>query len=243
MTSPSAFSRSQFSSLLPYLTPPVAASLSIVPVFYGFVVKSAQQLGKPLPRMRASEILKAGFKAAPTIGITIGTQMVVQGIVENLLMKKSDGQKNEGKELRSMIVSSMIVGGVSAPPLAVFNGQTMGRTVIQSLRALSIKQTGAIMTRETSFLFSLRVSGPVSSWMKRNFKESRSVEYGSAFLTAAIGSLIGHPADTALTLWQKEMKLKTIRQSLQGAPVRALAVGAFAILYKSAKEGAEKRCF
>src|ERR1700722_1732519 len=154
-----------WSYVVPYLAPPLAASAAIIPVFYGFVAKSAQQIGEPIPRMTVKEALKGGVKAAPTIGAIVGTQMIAQNAVEKILVKNSG---NNGKpSFVSMLASSIIVGGISAPALAVFNGQKMGCTVTESLRSLSAKQTAAIVSRETSFLFSLRISGSVSEAMKR----------------------------------------------------------------------------
>jgi hypothetical protein len=221
-------------NVAPYLIPPLAASVAIIPVFYGFVAKSAQQIGKPIPRMTIKEALKGGVQAAPTIGVIVGTQMIMQNAVEKALMENIG---NNGKpSFTSMLVSSVIVGGISAPALAVFNGQTMGRTVTESLRSLSVKQTTAIVFRETSFLFSLIISGSVSEAMKRISGDNKAVEYSSAFVSGAIGSVIGHPADTALTLWQKGMKVECFRQSMRGAPMKALAVGGFSVFYKIAKD-------
>ncbi len=224
------------SSIAPYVIPPCAASAAIVPVFYGFIAKSAQQTGNKIPDMSIKEALKEGFKTAPTVGLIVGTQMVVQNLVEKFLMKLSNGTKDQSSGFLPMLVSSMIVGMLSAPPLAVFNGQSMGMKPLQSLKRLSAKQTGAIVARETSFLFSLRVSGPVSELMKRRCGENKAVEYSSAFVSGAIGSLIGHPADTALTCWQKNMKVDTFRQAMRGGPIKAMTVGGFSVCYKIAKE-------
>lgn len=235
-TAPNGQSPQGVWSITPYLIPPSAASAAIVPVYYGFIVKSAQQAGNSIPRISLIEALKGGCKAAPTIGIIVGTQMVVQSIAEKTLMKFSSNKKDQPSGFIRMFASSMIVGVVSAPALAVFNGQTMGRKVLVSLKDLSAKQAGAIVARETSFLFSLRVSGPVSELMKRKFGDNKMVEYGSTFLSGAIGSLIGHPADTALTRWQKGMETKNFRQAMKGGPIKAVAVGGFSVCYKIMKE-------
>jgi hypothetical protein len=222
------------SYVAPYLAPPLAASIAIVPVFYGFIVKSAQQMAQPIPRMTVREALKGGIKAAPTIGIIVGTQMSVQKIAEEVLMKNK--QNRDKPNFTSMLVSSALVGVISAPAYAVFNGQTMNRTAMESLRALSARQATAIVSRETSFLFSLRISDPVSEAMKRAIGDNKIVEYSSAFISGAIGSVIGHPADTALTLWQKEMQVESCRQLMRGASAKALAVGGFSVFYKVTKE-------
>jgi hypothetical protein len=221
------------STLAPYITPPLAASLAVIPIFYGFMAKSAEQQGQPLPPIKGS--LKAGCKAAPTIGLIVGTQMVAQTLAEkslSSLMKKTEDREN----FALMLASALLVAAISAPALAVFNGQTMGKKVAESLRALSPKQALAIIARETSFLFSLRVSGPISAQMQNALGENRCVDYSSTFATGAIGSLIGHPADTLLTLWQKGMKVANPFQTMKGAPIKAVTVGGFSIGYKAVNE-------
>lgn len=225
-----------WSSAAPYVIPPCAASAAIIPVFYGFIAKSAQQVGDPVPHMSIKEGLKKGCKAAPTLGGIIGTQMVVQHIVEKCLIKYSNDPKPETPTFISMLASSTIVAGVSVPALAVFNGLTRERTPIESLKLLSTKQACAIITRETSFLFALRASEPVSDLMKRRFGKNKGVEYGSAFATGTIGSLIGHPADTALTLWQEGKKIENFRQTMRGAPMKAMSVGMLTVCYKITEE-------
>src|ERR1700680_3128509 len=86
-------SRGMYSSLVPYIAPPIAASAAVTLVFYGFMAKSAQQLGNPLPRMSIKQALQEGCKAAPTVGIIVGTQMGAQKISEGALkslLKGSD---------------------------------------------------------------------------------------------------------------------------------------------------------
>jgi hypothetical protein len=218
------------SSALPYVIPPVSASLAIVPVFYGFIVKSAQQLQQPIPKMTAKEVFKRGWKAAPTIGGMVGTQMIGQEIFERLF--------NQGHQPKfaSMLASSALVGMLSVPACAVFNGQTMGRTVKESMKSLSKRQAMAIIAREASFVFSVRISGPVSEQMKNSLGDHKAVQYSSIFVSGAIGGLIGHPADTALTLSQEGVEVTHFRQLLRGASVRALTVGGFSFFYKLTQE-------
>ncbi|MFI5334986.1 MAG: hypothetical protein ACHQT8_07515 [Chlamydiales bacterium] len=199
-----------WSNLLTYVTPPVAAAGAIVPVFYGFAAKSAQQLGNPMPRMSPFNALKGGLKVAPTIGATVGMQLIFQRVIENAL-KKGD-QTSKESSFATKFFSSTITGAVSVPLLAVFNGQTMGYKPMQSLRALSIKQGCAVLVRETGFLASVGGEYP--------------------FFSGMLGSLVGHPGDTALTRWQKGLKVESFRQAMWGAPARAVAVGGFSVGYK-----------
>lgn len=227
---PIASCKQIWDSTVPYLIPPVAASIAIVPVFYGFIVKSAQQIGSPIPKMPIGTVLRSGFAAAPTIGITVGLQMGAQNEVEKFF----PAQK-ETSDVTSMVFSSVIVGAISVPPLAVLNGKSMGQTAMASLKGLSSLQAGAIIIRETSFLFALRVSTPLSEYMKSTLGDNKAVEYGSAFTSGAISSIIGHPADTALTFWQKKMKIDGLRCLMRGSMPKALAVGGFSAGYQFTK--------
>jgi hypothetical protein len=238
MSSPSSAASQQpriWPTVAPYLIPPFAASAAIIPVFYGFKAKSALQLGDKIPRLAPIIMLKEGCMAAPTIGFIVGTQLVAQRLFEKILAQG----ENKQPSFSTMILSSMLVGGISAPALAVFNGQTMGRSILESLKALTLKQTGAIVSRETSFLFSLRISEPISETLKSQLGDHQAVKLTALFASGAIGSLVGHPADTALTLWQKEKKVTSLRQTMNGAAVKAITVGLFAIAYHSAKEQLE----
>lgn len=220
---------------VPYLIPPIAASIAIVPVFYGFIVKSAQQIGSPIPKMTFDTLFWRGLKAAPTIGMTVGLQMGMQNQVEKFF----PAQK-ETSPVASMIFSSVIVGAISVPPLAILNGQSMGQRAIASLKNLCPFQSGAIIIRETSFLFALRISEPLSEYMKSSFGDNEAVAYGSAFAGGAISSVIGHPADTAFTLWQKGMKINGLRSLMRGSFVKALAVGGFSTGYQFTKNVLDK---
>src|SRR5271169_4746916 len=132
--------------IAPYAVPPVAAAAAIVPAFRDLVAKSAQQRGEPVKKMMISEWLKGGFKTAPTVGVIVGTQMVLQGVVEKALV--GDGAQS----LSSKFASSAIVGLASSPFLAVFNGQTMGWGVLESLYRFTPKQCLAISVQEAAFV-------------------------------------------------------------------------------------------
>lgn len=252
-----------WSHLAPYMVPPAAAASAVIPVYYGFEVKSAQQLGLPIPKMSFWEVIKGGFKAAPTIGMIVGTQMVAQNLVEKTLHDKS--KPNTPPSFSMMLASSAIVAGVSAPLLAVFNGQTMARNdqemsrhdksisrqnqiaarkawesmaqnAWETLRKLTLRQSGAIVVQETSFLFSARVTGPLNDALKDHFGDTTAVRYGSPFLSGMIGAFCNHPANTALTLWQKNQKVVSLKQLMQGSPVRAVTVGGFMVCYQVAND-------
>lgn len=217
----------------PYIAPPVAAGLSVIPVSYGFNIKSALQLGNPFPRMSFSEILRGGIAMSPTVGGIVGTQMIAQNMAQKGLKQISGGKDEDRASFAQTFIASAIVGLVSAPGLAVFNGQTAGKKVKDSLRELSPKQAMMITARETSFLFSLAASGPISDYMEKKCGENKIVGYASTFISGSIGSIVGHPFDTALTLDQHKMKMRNFRHLMQGGGAKALTVGGFAICYKA----------
>lgn len=224
-------SRGVWSSLAPYIVPPLAASTAIVPVFRDLIAKSAQQKGKPVQPITVLKGLKEGLKAAPTVGAIVGTQMVLQGVVERALT----GDANK-ESLPSKLVSSAIVGIASAPVLAVFNGQTMGWGVLESLRKFSVKQGLAISIQETAFIGGISAADRLAAAMKRKFGDNKAVEYTAAFTAGALGSLAGHPANTALTRWQSSMRVESFHQLMWGAARKARAIGLFSVFYKFGKE-------
>lgn len=217
-------------TLAPYIVPPIAAGGAIVLPFRDFIAKSALQKGQAVPKMTVLEGLKAGLGTAPTIGVIVGTQMVAQNIVEKFLTGDS---KEESMSLK--LASSAIVGTVSAPILAVFNGRTMGWETMESLRKFSAKQGLAIALQETAFVGGLSVADQLAALLKEKLGDNKAVEYTAAFTAGALGSLAGHPGNTALTRWQNGMTVSP-RQLMWGALKKARGVGFFAVLYKLGKD-------
>ncbi len=220
--------------MAPQLTSPVAASIAVIPVFYGFVAKSALQTNSPLPTFKATKVLINGLKASPTIGCVIGLQIFSQDVLEKLFTPALTEKKHSS--FITMTTSSVGVAFLSVIPLAVFNGQSLNQSIIKTIRLLSLKQAAAIVTRETSFLFSLRVSGPIGQLMKEKMEDNSFIESSSIFATGVIGSLVGHPADTALTRLQKEMQLQGIRQLMKGSGTKAITIGVFTLIYQKTKK-------
>lgn len=220
-----------WNTLSPYLVPPFAASGAIILVFRDMILKSAQQKGQPLPSIPFRKGLIEGAKAAPTVGLIVGSQMVIQKLVEKTLLGES-----KKSDLSTSLKSSAIVGTISAPFLAIFNGQTMGWSVMKSLRNFNPWQGLAIAVQETGFVGGLSASDRLAEAMKGVFGNNKAVEYMAAFTSGALGSLAGHPANTALTRWQSGMRVDSLSQSMWGSARKARAVGLFSVLYKFAKE-------
>jgi hypothetical protein len=213
-------------SVCTYVAPPIASSVAIVPVYRDLVAKSAQQKGQPIPAMTHREGMKKGVKAAPVVGMLVGSQLVSRSLVERVLVGSNGGS------LASVLASSAIVGLVSAPVFAVYNGQTMGWTMVESLRRFTLLQGVAIAVLETTFVVGVSVADRLGLAMRRRFGDHRMIDYAAAFVTGAVGSLVGHPADTALTRWQNGMRVENFRQLMWGSARKARAIGSFSVLYK-----------
>ncbi len=263
-----------YASILPWVTPPVAAGVAIVPVFYGFMAKSALQTStspvvapaleafkratqkmsqcgvKPvkrllsrrlsmiataagIPVMSFSQALKTGLQAAPTVSLLIGTQMIAQKKIEKGL-EHYFPDSFSGQSWEKMLLSSALVGTVSILPLAIFNGKTMKKTAMESIKGLSLIQGIAIVSRETTFIVSQNAGDLVSEKLKRYLGENQCVDYFSAAASGAIGSVIGHPFDTLFTLDQKGLRPTRLSQLMRGVSTKAVTLAGFSVCYKAA---------
>jgi hypothetical protein len=185
--------------------------------------------------------VKGGFGAAPTVGVMVGTQMVLQGRVEQALVRTFPNlfAEDSNKAKASLtLASSVVVGGLSSPFLAVYNGKTMMPPwrVRESLSKFSLKQAGAITLQETGFVAGLAAADLVSVPMKHMLGDNKAVEYSAAAVAGALGSLVGHPGNTALTRWQNGMTVDSLRQLSWGSLRKARGNAVFAVVYKLGKE-------
>ncbi len=215
-----------------YLTCSGAAVAATIPVFYGFIAKSALQAGVPMPRLTLFQLLKSGT----TAGLIMGAQCTVQDEIEKICQPRLT---QYGKGIAT-VSSASIVGAISAPFLAVFNGKTMGYSVTEALKKLSLKQAGAITVRETFFLSALSLSGPVSEKMRKRYGDYQLITLVSSFGIGVIGSILGHVPDAMLTRLQKGLSITHISQLTRGLATRAVTVGGFTALYPFFKGKIEK---
>jgi hypothetical protein len=212
-----------WSALAPYVVQPVAATCAIVPAFNDLVKKSTEQRGDLVTKMKAKDWVTGVFKTAPTVGGIVGLQMVLQPFVENFL--KGDEKK---ESLLLKFESAAIIGVASSPCLAVYNGYTNGATLGKSLRMFSVKQCLAISVQETAFVGGLTVADSLAVVMKGQFGDNKVVEYVATCTAGAMGSLAGHPANTALTRWQSGKTIDSVRQLMWGATRKTRAIMFFA---------------
>jgi len=210
--------------------PPVAAGISIIPCYYFFAAKSAQQIGDPLPRMTVLQALSKGVKSAPSPGTAVGVQMILQDKVDQYC------QTYFGEGLYSKFASSGLIGIATAIPLGIYNGQTMGYTMAHSFQRLSLKQIVAISTREVFSVSALAISEPVCEAAKKTLGDNQVVKTGSAFATGMAGSFVGHFADASFTRWQGNLTVDRLSQLTLGFKYRAMGLGCFTALYQFTKE-------
>ena len=133
------------------------------------------------------------------------------------------------------LASSAVVGFISSPILAVFNGTTMGWSVKRTLRKFTPKQGLAIMAQETAFIGGLNAADLLAKRMKPIVGDNKLVDYAAAFSAGLISSLAAHPANTAVTRLQNDLKVHP-HQLMWGASRRAPAMGLFSVLYKAGNE-------
>ncbi len=210
--------------------PAASATVAIVPVFYGLIAKSAKQKGSPTPLMKVRDLFQLSLKAAPSVGALVGSQIVAQSYVEKWIE-----EARGAKDLTSMATAAALVGTLTAPFSAIFNGITLKQSLSHSMRSMSGAQVLAITVRETSFLAAIRISKPLSQELKEQMGEKKSTEIISSFVSGAIGSVIGHPADTYLTRLQCNLQISA-RDLMRGSMIKAASVGCFTILYNEAKD-------
>lgn len=221
----------------PYLASPFAAAAAVVPTFRGFVVATARQSGTKVPPFILKQTFAQGCKAAPTVGLVVGVQTTLEKAAEHAIKARlvtSDAPSVA--QTMASFASTCFAGFVTSPIYAVFKGQSRNLSVVQSLRAMTPQQAGAISVRETCFLGGLKMSTPVSDAAKKQFGDTKAVQYSSAFVSGAAGSLAGHPFDTALAILQEGKKMVWGRQAFRGACARTVAGGAFSAVYALVKD-------
>lgn len=215
----------------PYVVPPIAAAAAIILPFRDLIGKTYQQNGLPIPPLTIWNGVKEGLVNAPKVGAIIGIQMGLQKVVE-----KAIGERVNPERLTGKLLSSAVVGIISSPFLAVFNGGAAKLSTFESIRRLSVKQCGALAVQETAFVGGLTAADLLAQEMKLKFGDNKAVEYSAAVISGAGGSLAGHFANTAVTRWQNELQVEGFRQLWWGAFRKARAIGIFSVLYKLAKD-------
>lgn len=132
------------------------------------------------------------------LGPTMALQLVIQREVEQYMSKKDH-------RLVPAVCAAATAGGVSTPILMKFSFPR---------KPMTLKNISLIFCRETAFLLSLRVSGPLSEVLEEFYGKNKQLEYGSTFFCAALGRL-----------WVDSFKAFS-------SPGKLLALGGLSVFYK-----------
>lgn len=213
-----------------FLLTGAAASAAIVFPYRDLVAKSYQQRGLSVPKMTLLEGVKAGCKAAPTVGGIVAAQLLLSHLADQKWRKWGLVKDPDKFSVLTTFVTPALVGLVTAGPLAVFNGYTNGMTPKASLKQLKgrvgLMLCGAIALQETAF-----VAGIKANEQMNKLGDNPLVVYGATFACGGIGSLAGHPFNTAITRWQKNLNVSP-RYWYLGAARKTFAIGCFALILK-----------
>lgn len=213
-----------------FLLTGTAASAAIVFPFRDLVAKSYQQRGLAVPKMTLLEGFRAGCKAAPTVGLIVAAQDSLSQFVDQQWKKMGLVNDPEKFSVLTSFGTPAVVGLATAGPLAVFNGYSNGMTAKASLMQLKgrmgLMLCGAIALQETAFVAGIKARDQINKLSDNPF-----VVYGAAFACGALGSFAGHPFNTAITLWQKNLSVSP-RHFYLGALRKTRAIGCFALLLK-----------
>lgn len=201
----------------------LAAGIAMVPVFPALMLKSAQQ---QQIRMHSNmrEIVQQSLMGAPYVAAAVGIQLYTQRQCQDFLVEHYQLEK---KHPMTTLLSCMAVGIASCPLLAIMNGLTTKTPPLESLHGLRPWPVVAIIGRETTFVLSLKVNGMVGPLVKDRLGDSELADRVTAFLSGAVMSALNHPADTALTRWQKNLSMRDPRVWMRGSLVRSIAIGVF----------------
>lgn len=217
-------------SALSTIAPPVIASVSIIPTFADSIRKSALQTGQPKPRITWLQGCRMASAVAAPYGVALGAQLMAREQIERSLVA------SEGKNLKSAALSSAITGALATPIQVWLNSHTMPLQIKPSLRALSLRQwfkiSCAIATQESCFLWGLSAEGHVARYLRPLLGDNLVADYTSALISSGMGSLMGHPCNTAWTRWQRGMQVEMLSQLKRGALYRLRATLLFTMTYK-----------
>lgn len=222
-----------YQAIAPVCAQTASASAATTVMFRDMMIKTYKQKGLPVPPITFLEGMKEGIKAAPIVVAIILTQMKVTEIIENTIFP--DKSK---RGIGSLFQSSAMVGFVSSPILAIFNGRTMPEKYgpVESLRRLRVPQALAITAQETGCVAGVYGAERAAAKAKEVLGDYEVLDYGAAAASGGAGALSGHAGNTALTRWQSGLKIETPMQLFWGAGPRARALATFCAVYLFGKK-------
>jgi hypothetical protein len=214
----------------PYIYHPIAAALAIIPLAKGLIRKSELQIGNPKQKLGLTKVIFTGLKIAPIVGITVGSQM----ILEDILKKKITNQKEE-KKLSSNLKISAIVGFATSPLIAIFNAQAMNLGLTKALKTLSLRQISLISFQESSFVAGMSCSEFLPSFQTESNALKSSEKIFKLFFSSFVGAFFGHIPNTILTRSQNGLKTNKLSMLLKGSFTRSFTIGSFSVIYHAIK--------
>ncbi|MBA3958339.1 MAG: hypothetical protein H0X51_08115 [Parachlamydiaceae bacterium] len=235
-----------WSHAMQYIKEPVAAGIAFIPVSYGFSAKSAQQVGKPIPKMSFSTTLYKGFRTSPVVGTAVGAQMIAQVAIEK--------EFGSGSSIKDKVFSSFAVGVASSYFLIVFHRYTMNITGWDAWRLPSVKSAGLVGCREVPFVTGVVMGNSIKEIFMKKWREGPSQKniskkqeiatgYAASFFSGSAGAALGHGFDTGISRNEeglpstKGMKIQEKFKVLsKGFGIRTFTVGVFTVLYSASKD-------
>lgn len=207
---------------------PVSASFAILPSFYWFARKAAIQSSSPIPLFNFQNTIVGGLKTVPVISSTVGLQLILQELIEGKI-----SQTTAFNNWQSSLLASSIVGFLTAIPLGVFQGQTLGITIKHSFKlAANPKSICLIGLRESGFIAAVQASAPLAKLLNSE-GDNLALQNLTYFTTSAGASYLTQPLDSLAT---RTFKSSSVSKSLySGAASRAVASGIFNVAYQAAK--------
>jgi hypothetical protein len=210
----------------PYIHHPIAAALAIIPLAKGLIRKSELQLGAPKQNLPFHKVVITGLKIAPIVGITVGSQMILEDI-----LKKRTTNPSEEKNLFSNLKISAVVGLATSPLIAIFNAQSMNLSLKNALKTLSIRQISFIAFQESSFVAGMSCGDFFPSFQIESKVLEKTEKVFKLFLSSFIGAFFGHIPNTILTRSQNGLETTKPSIFLKGSFTRSFTIGSFSVLY------------
>lgn len=211
----------------PLAAPPIAAGGAVAVIMRDMMKKGHVQIYGTTPSVSLFAGILQGVKAAPVVGATVAFQMMLQGRVQRVFTDET-----EDVPLLPLVASSTVVGIISSPLLLAFNAQTTGKGALQGLKECTPKKGGMISIQEGTFVVGLAGAKPLGRVMRAHIWDHPGMDTVASFMASAGGSILGHPANTAVTLWQEGMQVSTIRGLYRGVFYKARGTGFFGVFYK-----------
>jgi hypothetical protein len=219
-------SPNQNEPISPYIYQPISAALAITPLAKGLIRKSELQISLPKQKLGVYNALITGLKIAPTVGITVGSQMILEDVLKNKY-----GTQSEERNFFSNLKISAIVGFATSPLIAVFNAQSMNLPLKKALKTLSIRQLSLITIQESSFVAGMNSSDFLPKFQTESKVLEKAEKISKLFFSSFVGAFFGHIPNTLLTRSQHGLVTNKISILFKGSFTRSFTIGSFSVLY------------